>query len=187
MKRARFGQAEALSKKQFLEVLNSLQSPRHRLIFALCWYTCERPGAVLQLRVEDCYRNAARRSPLPRILFAAPSRKDRHSREVAVSSELARELRAYQPPDSGWLFPGTGGAGHLGWSAYYKALRRAFAKLGYVGYSTYSTRRGALTTLASHGLSLRAIATISGHKSLSSLERYLASSREESQKAIELL
>jgi integrase/recombinase XerD len=182
----RNGKAEPLSKSEFSRVLNILKSPGHRLIFAMCWYTTERPGAVLQLQVEDCYSDPARRTPRNTIVIPRRKRKDRRTREVPCSPALAAELRAYQPPGSGWLFPGKGFS-HLTYRSYYNALARAFDKLGMSGYSPYSTRRGALTHLLRQGLSTKRIQEISGHASLSSLQPYLESSEAERRQTVGML
>lgn len=171
MKINRYGQAEALSKSDFQTVLAAIANPTHRLIFALCWYTCERPITILRLRVDQVYLDPVQRVPLSVLVLPSSSRKDRCTRECPVSPALRQELKAFTPPTGGFLFPGTGTDGHLSFSAYYKALARVFAGLGLRGYSTYSTRRGSITELARAGLNTRVIQQVSGHRSLQSLQR----------------
>jgi len=185
MKINRSGQAEAFTKEIFQKVLNAIQNPTHRMIFALCWYTTDRPSAILKLQVSDVYRDPSNRVPYEVIVIASANRKDKQTREVPVSIALRQELRAYNPPTSGYLFPGR--KGHLGWSAYYKALDRVFHQLGLRGYSTYSTRRGSLTALSRAGMSARQIQQLSGHRSLSSLQRYLEVSEAEVQQMVSML
>lgn len=187
MKINRNGQAEALTKEMFRQVLNAIDNPRHRLIFALCWYTTERPSAILKLQVGDVYSDPVRRIPNDVIVVPSATRKDRRTREVFVSTALKTELKAFVPPRSGYLFPGRSEESHLGWSAYYKALDRVFERLGLRGYSTYSTRRGSLTTLARAGMSPRQIQQVSGHRSLSSLQRYIDVSDKEVKSMISML
>lgn len=169
MKIDRCGQAEALTKEMFQKVLSEFKNESHRLIFALCWYTTERPSAILQLKVSDVY--GAARVPLEKMVIAARTRKDKKTREVPIAVALKQELKAYSPPSEGYLFPGR--EGHLTFSAYDKGLRRVFQKLGLRGYSTYSTRRGSLTTLSRSGVGIRQIQALSGHASLGNLQRYI--------------
>lgn len=171
MKIDRCGQAEALTKEMFQKVLSEIKNESHRLIFALCWYTTERPSAILQLKVSDVYADAAARVPLEKMVIAARTRKDKKTREVPIAVALKQELKAYSPPSEGYLFPGR--LGHLTFSAYDKGLRRVFDKLGLRGYSTYSTRRGSLTTLSRSGVGIRQIQALSGHVSLGNLQRYI--------------
>ncbi|MBE9140433.1 tyrosine-type recombinase/integrase [Nodosilinea sp. LEGE 07088] len=180
------GQAEPLSKQEFTKALNLFESNHHRLIFALCWYTTDRPSAVLSLSVKNVYSDPEKRRPRETIVIPRSTRKDRKTREVPCCRQLAAELRAYQPPESGWLFPGQAG-GHLTYRAYYNALARVYAKMGLSGYSPYSTRRGALTHLLRQGMSTRRIQEISGHKSLASLQPYLESTAIERRQTVELL
>ncbi|MDG2616982.1 tyrosine-type recombinase/integrase [Thermoleptolyngbya sichuanensis XZ-Cy5] len=187
MKINRYGQAEALSKAEFQRVLTAVANPTHRLIFALCWYTCERPITILRLKVEQVYQDAGARSPFSTLVLPSSSRKDGVTRECPVSPALRQELRAYTPPLTGWLFPGAGTDGHLSFSAYYKALARVFAKLGLRGYSTYSTRRGSITELARAGLNTRVIQQVSGHRSLQNLQRYVEIDKQTTARAIALL
>ncbi|PSB20549.1 site-specific integrase [Phormidesmis priestleyi ULC007] len=169
MKINRCGQAEALTKEMFQKVLGEIKNDSHRLIFALCWYTTERPSAILQLQVSDVYGSA--RVPLEKMVIAARTRKDKKTREVPIATALRQELKAYSAPSEGYLFPGR--AGHLTFSAYDKGLRRVFEKLGLRGFSTYSTRRGSLTTLSRSGAGIRQIQALSGHASLGNLQRYI--------------
>lgn len=187
MKKNRFGQAEPLTKDEFRQVLTELKSESHRLIFALCWYTCERPITILRLQVDDIYTNPAKSLPREKLLIPANTRKDRRTRELPIAPALRWELKAYHPPASGYLFPGSQIESHLSFSAYFKALQRAFIRLGWRGFTTYSTRRGSLTELSRGGFSLRQIQAVSGHASLSSLQRYLEVSPAEVERAIATL
>ncbi|MFH7245606.1 MAG: tyrosine-type recombinase/integrase [Spirulina sp.] len=180
------GQAEPLTKTQFNTVLNNLRGA-YRMAFALCWYTTERPGAILQLDVEDCYTSNDKRRPRETIVIARAKRKDRRTREAPVTTGLAAELRLYDAPAWGPLFPSDSQSGHLSYRAYYNALSRAFAQLGMTGYSPYSTRRGALTHLLKKGISTKRIQELSGHASLASLQPYLESSEAEKRRTAELL
>jgi integrase/recombinase XerD len=167
-------------------MLEELRSPHHRLIFALCWFTAERPGAILKLTVGNVFEKPG--IPRSAIVIPARSRKDRTTREVPVSRKLRSLLIQFIHPPSGWLFPSPlDNEQPLSFSAYQKALTRAFNSLGFSGYSTYSTRRGAITHLSRQGLSVRNIQAISGHKSLDNLQRYIDVSPAEREAAIALL
>ncbi|KGF71562.1 hypothetical protein DO97_17505 [Neosynechococcus sphagnicola sy1] len=186
MKNNRSGQAEPLTKEEFWQVYEALQSHHHRLIFALCWFTTERPGAILKLTVAAVYEQP--RKPRGTIVIPAWSRKDRQTREVPVSRKLKGILSQYIHPPTGWLFPSPLDEEQcLSFSAYQKALTRAFRILGFSGYSTYSTRRGSITHLSRQGLSIKNIQAISGHKSLTCLQRYIEVSPAEREAAIALL
>jgi len=83
--------------------------------------------------------------------------------------------------------PGQGGA-DCGWGAQV-AITRLAEKVGIEGVSSHSFRRSALTAAHQAGLSLREVAEISGHRSLTALERYLDqdAAREKAEAARSLL
>ncbi|WP_348918542.1 tyrosine-type recombinase/integrase [Adonisia turfae] len=86
-------------------------------------------------------------------------------------------------PVTGYLFPGKR-RGCITRQAADYALRKACDRLGFEGYSTHSFRRTALTRLSNAGIPLRVIQEISGHKSLTELQKYLAVSPEQVEDAI---
>ena len=176
MKIGRFGQAEPLEKKGYLKLRAAFFSDQHKLFGDIAWFTAERPLAILKLGVTDVYADPVKRIPRKTILFKGNSRKTKDSRSVPVSKELEARLRAYQPPTEGWLFPSLViPYQHLSLRAMDGAFRRAMRRLGWeaLGYSLYSFRRGALTSLRRQGLDLRVIQQFSGHKNLNVLARYL--------------
>lgn len=59
--------------------------------------------------------------------------------------------------------------------------------LEWEGVSTHSFRRTALTQMSDAGVPLRHIQAISGHRSLSALERYLGVTEKQKQSAIQAL
>jgi integrase/recombinase XerD len=178
MKKNRFGQAEPLTPDQYRKVLSELHSETHRLIFALCWNTAERPITILRLKVEDVYQDAAKSTPVKCLVIPRNTRKDFKTRELPISDALKFQLKAYRPPATGYLFPGNCSDSHLSFSAYDKALRRAFSRLNWQGFTTYSTRRGKITHFAKQGYSIRMIQAYSGHASLTSLQRYIEVDRD---------
>lgn len=156
-----------------------------KAIFATCWYTAERPSAVLQLQVGDVFHRGKVRAA---IVFPKSTRKDRTTREVPVHKNLAAVLRDYDAPLAGCLFPAPKREGcSVGFDTYSKYLARVFHRLGMVGYSTYSTRRGAITHLSRAGLDPRRIQQITGHASLTSLQRYIDVDEAEIKKGVDLL
>lgn len=187
MKFSRSGQAEPLTQIQFKRLLDQFHSPKHRLIFAIAWYTAERPISILRLTVDQIYTNPAQSIPREKLLLFGSQRKDRKTREVPLHTALKWELKAYRPPMTGFLFPGSQSEAHLSWSAYDKALRRVLSINGLRGFSTYSTRRGALTEMARGGCSLRVMQAFSGHSDLACLQRYIEVTPQEVERAITLL
>ena len=176
MKVNRFGQASIFKKDTYLKIRKNLLTDSHKLFSDLAWFTAERPSAILQLKVDDVYIDPTLRKVRNCVIYRGAIRKTNDTRECPVSTELTARLRAFDPTSSKWLFPSLIKAdSHLSLRAMDRAFRRSLARcaLEQEGYSLYSFRRSALTTLRNAGYDIRAIQAFSGHKSLSSLARYL--------------
>nr|WP_281363600.1 tyrosine-type recombinase/integrase [Microcoleus asticus] len=140
------------------------------------WYTGERPEAILSLDVKHVYSDVLRRQPRESILYPASIRKDKQTREVFTHDELKLMLMSYAPPETGFLFPSLYKSDrHLSRQAMDKAFRRAVKKAGLdnQGFSLYSARRGFITRLNNQGYDIKLIQKLSGHRSLTSLIRYI--------------
>ncbi len=80
-------------------------------------------------------------------------------------------LQEYGKPDSEWLFPGE--TSHLSRTQAHLKLSEAFKFYGWTNVSSHSMRRTFITNLARGGLNPRAVAALSGHKSLQLLMTYI--------------
>jgi integrase/recombinase XerD len=110
------------------------------------------------------------------------------TRTIPVAAALRPLLEQYYPlAGKGYLFPGRWRRGHIHSDSADKLLREACERVGLAGVSTHSFRRTALTRMSSASIPLRVIQEISGHKTLSALQRYLEVREEEVERAISAL
>jgi len=184
----RIGQATPLSQTTFNQISNQFVADVYKLFFAISWYTGERPEAILRIDVSHVYQNPHARQPRDTILDPGANRKDRQTRELSTHRALKLILSAYQPPESGFLFPSLYRADkHLSRQAFDKAFRRAVKKAGLEnqGFSPYSARRGFITRLSEQGYDVKLIQTLTGHRSISSLMRYIEVSPSQLKNAID--
>ncbi len=100
---------------------------------------------------------------------------------------LLCDIFASLPPKSPYLFPGRHGRGHIHKGSADLILREVCYRLEFEGVSTHSFRRTALTQMSDAGVPLRHIQAISGHRTLSALERYLGVTDKQKQNAIDSL
>lgn len=180
-KNNRFGQAEILSDIELDRIFKNLKSREHKLFFAIARYSGERFGAIAQLRFSDVYDD--RCNPLHEITFPAAIRKaspdgSRSTRQLLVFERLHNSLVAYRPNqcDRLWLFPSSIKDGRsITWSAADKWLRAAVERAGlsHRGISGHSLRRSFITKLYESGLDIHSIQQITGHKSISVLQKYI--------------
>ncbi|PLZ95292.1 integrase [Fischerella thermalis CCMEE 5268] len=179
MKNNRNGQSAILNDADYSKIRKQIKSRKYKLLLDLAWYTGERWGALVQLRVEDCYN--ADGSPRTEITFRASTRKaapdgKRQTRQVPVHPVLLESLGAYKPePGSIWMFPNREAAGPITVRWADQILRAAVERAGLSakGISTHSTRRTFITKLHRNGADLYTIQKITGHRDLKALGRYV--------------
>jgi integrase/recombinase XerD len=192
MKNNRNGQSAILTDTDYSKIRKQIKSQKYKLLLDLAWYTGERWGALVKLKVEDCYING---KPREYINFRAITRKatpdgKRQTRQVPVHAVLAESLCNYSPPaDSPWLFPCRDGSLPITIRWADKILRAAVERVGLSakGISTHSTRRSFITKLHRNGTDLYTIKKITGHKDFKSLERYVEISADRVKGAIATL
>ncbi len=181
MKLDRHGQGKVLSKTELRQLFSvGLLTPRDRALFAICLFTACRISEALQLE-KKCVMESV-------IILKKNTTKGKiATREIGIAPELRRFLKAYESPKpfNPYYFPGY--KTHLKKNQAHKILVKACERCNIIGASTHSFRRTALTTMHREGVPLRVIQSISGHSSLSALQRYLEVSDEEKLKAISLL
>lgn len=160
----RSGQATVLSPGQLKELWAEMDQP-YCLITQIAYFTAARIGEVVSLERKDLRGD--------RIVYRASKTKTGVTKESSITPQLAAILNETTLPDGRYLFPSSGKSGHITTRAVDKHLRRAAEMIGVEGVSLHSFRRSQATHLHQAGVPLRAIQRITGHASLSALERYL--------------
>lgn len=99
------------------------------------------------------------------------------TRGIPVNPELRSLLIIWQPSAGPtYLFPGrhtSHSFRHITSDSAAVILREACQRVGIEGASTHSFRRTALTQMSNAGIPLRVIQEVSGHRTLSELQKYL--------------
>jgi integrase/recombinase XerD len=175
----REGQAYILSNLEYAKIRNQIKSKKYKLLLDLAWYTGERWGALVQLRIEDCYLQDG--VPRDCINFRASTRKaspdgKRATRQVPVHQVLLESLRGYQVDSTcEYMFADRTLEKPISLRWADMILRVAVEKAGLSakGISTHSTRRSFITKLHRNGTDLYTIKKITGHQDFRALERYV--------------
>lgn len=106
--------------------------------------------------------------------------KSGYSRRFTLPPAACRYIREWRKTcpttKAGWIFPGRAGQ-PLSIRAAQVAITALADRLGLEGVSSHSLRRSAITAAAEDGLNLKAVSELSGHRSLSSLQRYIDSGK----------
>jgi integrase/recombinase XerD len=178
MKNNRNGKASIITDSEYLKIRAKIITLKYKILLDLAWYTGERWGALVQLRVSDVY---GPNGPHCMITFRSVSRKKRpdgsaDTRQVPTHPVLYASLRTYTPDNNSvWMFPGRDGSKPLGWRQAYEILRAALERCGMSakGVTTHSTRRTFITKLHRNGVSPATIRRITGHREYKSLDQYI--------------
>jgi integrase/recombinase XerD len=175
-KQNRSGQARIFSELEYRKFRNQVTNKTHRLCFDVAWWTGERMGAIVQLRVENVYKHPETSEPREFILYPASTRKDARTREVEVHPQLESELRLFRPPSRGYLFGrARDPARNITRRDIDQLMRWYLLKCGWNerGYSTHSFRRSFITRLHERGTDPILMQQLTGHASLANMMRYV--------------
>ena len=173
MKLDRHGKAAILTQSEIQILFNQgFQTPRDRALFGICLFTACRIREACTLRTADAYDVQGR--VLPKLIIRKGNTKGKlATRTIPIIDDLRILLTNYHP---GWkqvyLFPGRFGS-HLDPDSADKALRKAIKRVGFIGVSSHSFRRTALTMMSDNGTPLRVIQEVSGHRNLEQLQAYI--------------
>jgi len=186
MKIDRHDQAKILSPDELSRLFTvGLKTARDRALFGVCLYTGTRIAEACSLHTKDVY--AIDGSVRPRVTIRKGTTKGKiETRSVPINQTLRALLEEYSSSKV-YLFPGRHGLGHIHPDSADKILRAAFTELGIEGASTHSFRRTCLTQMHRSGVPLKVIQKISGHKTLSALQKYLEVLDEDLESAISTL
>ena len=125
---------------------------------------------------EDVYTSGGRVRASVNIRKAATKGK-LATRTIPVIEDLRSLLTLWQPHAGKiYLFPGRHPNHHwrhITSDSAAAILREACQRVGIEGASTHSFRRTALTQMSNAGIPLRVIQQVSGHRTLSELQKYL--------------
>lgn len=176
---------EAIASLLLLSYIEGLPTERDRALFGICLYTTARINEACSLHTADVYGADGR--VRDRITFRRATTKGKQeTRSVPVSPELRQLLEEYRS-NRPYLFPGRWGRGHICPESADAILRAVFRQLGIEGASTHSFRRTAITWMHNERVPIKHIQSISGHKSLSALQRYIDVTEKDKEMAIATL
>ncbi|MDZ4877731.1 MAG: Tyrosine recombinase XerC [Chroococcidiopsis cubana SAG 39.79] len=174
------GRAKILTQAELERLFTrGFLTPRDKLLFAIAYYCACRVSEVLALTAEDLAGSVV-------TLRKCTTKGKIATRTLPEHPKLQAYLAAYDPP-SGLLFPGRSKDKPLTRAAADLILRAACRRARIRGASTHSFRRTALTNMSNANVPIRVIQEISGHKSLTALQRYLEVKPDQVESAISLL
>jgi integrase/recombinase XerD len=164
---------------------------RNRAMFLMTLLAGFRAGELADLTIGDVRGHDGRIKS--EVFLAAHRVKHNHARTVFINQRLQSELEQYISTrkwhnDQQALFY-TQKSVQRGFSA--NTLAQHFLSLykeaGISGASSHSGRRTFITSLATQGVSVRVLASLAGHKSIATTQRYIDVNDDMKRRAVELV
>jgi len=176
MKTNRYGQSAVLTSEQLDKLISALQGRHHQVLAEILRRTAARVSEGRRL-AWGCITNSA-------VVLPRPLTKGKlQSREIPMTPKLQEVLSNWrrewaalygrEPKAGDHLFPGRFAGEPMSSRAFMDALEFAAHETGLEGVSSHSFRRSALSSASEAGVPLAALRALSGHQSLSTLQRYL--------------
>lgn len=187
-------QAKTLTQAEIRRVLDYIATRKHslrnRAMLMTTYLSGMRVAELASLRYKDVVD--ADGNIRNEIRLSAEQTKGNEARVVFVSEKLSKELERYisiyKPKDFNLKFFYSQKAKSDGFTA--NTLTQFFHYLykqsGIDGASSHSGRRTFITNLANKGISVRVLASLAGHKNISTTQCYIDVNDEMMRKAIEL-
>ena len=187
-------QARTLNTKELRKALDHVASrphaARNRIALLLTHWSGMRVGEVAALRWCDVI--APDHSVKPEIRLSAAQTKGHQARRVFVSDKLRKELASYarsqpQPmlPDQPLLR--TQKRDGFSANTLAQTINYIYRAAGLEGASSHSGRRSFITTLAHKGVGVRVLASLAGHRSITTTQRYIDVNDDQKRAAVELV
>ena len=176
MKTNRFGQAAVLSSTQLDQLIAALPAKHHQVLAEVCRRTGCRISEGRQLQWQSISKT--------HITFPKTITKAKLTSRTIPQAPKLREVLAQwrhewgvlngrEPVNGDFVFPGRFAGQCLSSRAFMDALNTASHECGLQGVSSHSFRRSALTSAHNAGVPLSHLMELSGHTSMSSIQRYL--------------
>jgi integrase/recombinase XerD len=186
-------QAKTLRPDDLKIVMAHVTTRRHairdRAIVLTSFLSGMRAHEMASLRLSDVFGEGGR--ICDEIVLDASQTKGRHSRRVFINAKLKKELGSYiksicadwQPHDP--LFRSQKRRGFNA-NTMCQLFLNIYAACGIKGASSHSGRRTFITNLASKSVSVRVLAVLAGHSSISTTQRYIDVNDQQLRNAVEL-
>jgi len=187
-------QAKTLTAEELRRVLDYTatrkHSTRNRALVLASFYSGCRVGELSSLTYADVVDSEGK--VRDEIRLKAENTKTKEARIVFVNAKLKKELQqyanAYKPADTQLKFFYSQKRKSNGYNAntLTQFFHYLYKKAGVFGASSHSGRRTFITKLANQGVSVRVLASLAGHRNISTTQAYIDVNDDMKRKAVEL-
>ena len=187
-------QAKTLNSNELRRVLDYVatrkHSSRNRALVMTTFLSGMRVGEVASLKYTDVVN--ADGTVKNEIRLSAEQTKGNEARVVFVNEKLRKELelytRTYKPinPRRKFFYSQKQASDGFTANTLTQWFHYLYARSGIEGASSHSGRRTFITNLASKGVGVRVLMSLSGHKNISTTQCYIDVNDDMKRKAVEL-
>jgi integrase/recombinase XerD len=188
-------QAKTLTAEELRRVLDYTATRKHsirnRALVLTSFYSGCRVGELSSLTYRDVVdENGVVRDE---IRLKAENTKTKEARVVFVNAKLKKELQqyatAYKPVDTQLKFFYSQKRNSNGYNAntLTQFFHYLYKRAGVFGASSHSGRRTFITNLANKGVSVRLLASLAGHRNISTTQAYIDVNDDMKRHAVELI
>ena len=164
------GQSIVITRQQLNRIQSKLDD-RFKVLTEIMFLTGTRVSECLAIRWIDVVDNVI-------VIRKSNTKGKEGTRELPIPEHLVSAIHKL-PNINPYLFPGRNGNGHLSRYTVDKKLRSVCDELGIKGFSSHGFRRSFITNLAKNNIHAKLIMKCSGHKQMSSVEKYIETTEEE--------
>jgi integrase/recombinase XerD len=188
-------QAKVLSSIEIRKVLDYVATRKHsvrnRALITIMFNTGMRVSEVASLRVKDVLDSEG--AVKNEIMLAAENTKTNEARTVFVNEKLRKELQQYAKllvkanPNNKFFYSQKSKSDGFTANTLTQFFHYLYRRSGIDGASSHSGRRTFITNLASKGVGVRVLMSLSGHKNISTTQAYIDVNDEMKRRAVELI
>jgi integrase/recombinase XerD len=188
-------QAKTLTPIDLRRVLDYIatrpHSVRNRAMLLMTYYSGVRVGEVASLRYSDIVEPD--KTIRSEFILRPEQTKGNESRTVFVSEKLKKELEIYvkatkfTDPFDKFFYTQKRISEGFNANTLTQHFHHLYKRAGIAGASSHSGRRSFITNLASKGVSVRVLASLAGHKSIATTQRYIEIGDHQKRSAVELI
>jgi len=188
-------QAKTLTAAELRRVLDHVATRKHaarnRALVLITHWAGLRVGEVAALRYADVVD--AEGNVRTEILLAAENTKNNHARTVFVNDKLRKELSVYVTvvpcanPSNKLFYSQKRTSDGFTANTLTQFFHHLYRAAGIDGASSHSGRRTFITNLAAKGVGVRVLASLAGHRNISTTQAYIDVNDDLKRKAVELV
>jgi integrase/recombinase XerD len=188
-------QAKTLTAEELRRVLDYTATRKHslrnRALVLTSFYSGCRVGEISSLLFSDVVD--AEGNVRNEVVLRAENTKTKEARTIFINAKLKKELQNYvsyykpKNADAKLFYSQKSKSNGYNANTLTQFFHYLYKRAGIYGASSHSGRRTFITNLANKGISVRLLASLAGHRNISTTQCYIDVNDEMKRKAVELV